>query len=182
MNIKSGITAAGESVLQIDLSPVPSEVGDDDGQYLPMMTDDEVDIAWEKMAAMKWRGRLTREQFEAKQQFARMLTTRLNPQMLGINLLETSDLLQGAIRTASDIIEDVKSTRMDKLNAIEAMNLASRSQAYVTELLAKLYKGAKAREALVKEYKTRGPSSESPLVVAKTANIMMPENAKNGGE
>lgn len=177
---------------EIALAPadVPEQVFDpnkvplnEDGT-LRMLTEDEMNEAWEALQNSPSKGFLDRAKWEAKETFGRMLAVRLNPDIVGLNLVEASELLQSSLRAATALANSSRASKKVQIAAIEAVTMAARAQGELCSQILKVYRANRREErAARKEAKNIGPSAEMPMIVANNVQINpAPQQANSGAE
>lgn len=155
---------------------------------LPYMTEkDEADI-WERTDKVVKTGclskRITKDYFRAKEELGRLMKVKLTPEVMGVNLMESSEILQDAIREAGRVLES-NASNADKVNALMAITLAARAQGELTMKMAKLYKAGQ-RDAVKESPKLnarKAPSADIPFqIVAERVEINNGSDSANTGE
>lgn len=150
------------------------------------MDEDEENRRWEELdrkiarcgAALS--KRLTKDYFRAKEEFGRLMAFKLTPEVIGVNLVESSEILQDSIREASRAMEETNNPK-DKIDALMAITVATRAQGDITLKMSRLYRaGQQVRESTRPRINTsRAPSADVPFIVAQNVEIRAADPARN---
>lgn len=169
----------GEQVTRTESSPLSAEGAIDlvpatREKQLPAVTDEE---AWAAIEETRFYAPLDRRKFEAKLLFGKYLTARLNTDALVVNIVETLELMQEAMRVATQLAQDDKFAAKDRIAAICACSSAANSISAITthaeSMLAKSQPVKSNRRNLP-------PPTASNLILAQNVTFPPQDSAKNG--
>lgn len=144
----------------------------------------EIDAAWEAITSTKFGKRFNRQKFEARKQFGRLMGKEVTPELLGVNVMESAEIIMDAIRNAASLLdEDSKATVDQKLAAVTAVTLGGRAVGDLSDKAAKLYcryKEESVQSRVQSMVRNIGPSSDRPIIVAQNVQIGPKNEARNG--
>lgn len=183
------VGSMNEQIIEIlDGKPDPEPIGS--GALIPVTPEEnrqlslaEIDLAWDAISNTRFGAKFNKQKFEARRMFGKMMGQQISVEFLGVNVLESAEMVMEAIRNASAYLDDPKATIDQKIAVTTAITIGARAVGDLSERAAKMYgktSDEPQKRTLPSIVKNIAPNSDRPIIVAQNVQFGPREQAKSG--